>query len=147
MKNIMRTTLVLAVLVLAVALAGGCGGTKNVATLGNFTMNFSGFTPHIGSMFYLKLVDTTAGSTVALATPAAITADAFSVTFPNIVVSGHTYNVDFWVDTDANGTLDHSPNGTPVGVDHSWRVTGAGTDTGLALNFAHNTSWVDITPY
>jgi hypothetical protein len=137
----------LALLLCCLVVAAGCGGTKNVGTLTNFNETFSGFTPHIGMTFYLKLVDTTTNQTVAMSTPTAIAGDSFSITFPSVIQTGHNYRVDFWVDVDGNGTLDHSPNGTPAGVDHSWRQTATGTATGVALTFPHDTNWVDITPF
>jgi hypothetical protein len=145
-RLILRVALGALALALAV-LASSCGGTKNVGTLGNFSMNFTGFTPHLGMTFYLRLVDTTNHTTVSITTPTTITGDAFSVTLPSTITEGHTYDVDFWVDVDGNGTLDHSPSGTPAGVDHSWRKTGTGTAAGLSMTFAHDTNWTDITPW
>jgi hypothetical protein len=125
----------------------GCSGTKNVATNGDFVINFSGFTPENGKQFYLKLVDATTTHTAGFSTPMAISSDSFSISLPDVVESGHNYNVDFWVDEDGNATLDKSPSGTPAGVDHSWRVTGTSDEHGLALTFTHSPAYNDITPF
>jgi hypothetical protein len=125
----------------------GCSGTKNVATNGDFVINFAGFTPEMGKQFYLKLVDTTVSHTAGLSTPMAIATDSFSISLPDVVTPNHSYNVDFWVDEDGNATLDKSPTGTPAGVDHSWRVTGTADEHGLALTFTHDVNYDDITPF
>jgi hypothetical protein len=147
MSRSIRLMLAMLALCGLAVVSAGCGGTNNVGTLGNFVITFSGFTPHIGNDFYLKVVDVASGGTVGLATPTAITSDGFSVTLHNIIVSGRAYRVDFWADMDDNGIADRSPNGTPAGVDHTWRLTGTGTASGLAMTFAHDTNWTDITPF
>jgi hypothetical protein len=148
MKAMKTMRIVMTVALLAgVLAAAGCSGTKNVANLSNFSMSFNGFTPVIGKTFYLKLVDTTNGDTLAITTPTAVTADGFSVTLPNLIQNGHNYRTDFWVDIDGDGLLDHSPNGTPAGVDNSWSVIGTGSAAGLSQTFTYNTNFVDITPF
>lgn len=147
----MQRTLRLAFIALALSalalLGSGCGGTNNVGSLGNFVMAFSGFGPHVGRDFYLKVVDLGANTTVGLSTPTAIASEGFSVSLNNIINSGRNYRIDFWVDVDDNGTLDRSPAGNPAGVDASWRRTATGTDTGIALTFANDTNYQDITPF
>jgi hypothetical protein len=128
-------------------LLGGCSGSDNMKELSNFTMNFSGFTPVIGKTFTLKLVDTSTGDILALTTPTAVAADNFSVVLPSVIQNAHSYRIDFWVDMDDSGTVDHSPNGAPDGADQSWSVTGSGHLAGLTHNFVYNTNFVDITPF
>jgi hypothetical protein len=125
----------------------GCSGTKNVGTNGDLVINLTGFTPEIGKMLYLKLFDVTGSHTAGLSTPMTINSDAFSISLPNVVQGGHNYNVDFWVDENGDALLDKSPNGTPAGVDHSWRVTGTGGEHGLALTFTRDTAFDDVTPF
>lgn len=147
MIRTLRLTLLASSIALLALAGSGCGGTKNVGNRGNFVMSFSGFGAHIGQNFFLKVVDVAAGSTVGIATPTAIAASGISITLPGIIDSGREYRVDFWVDMNGDGILDRSPNGNPPGVDASWRETGTATSSGLALTFAHNTNFVDITPF
>lgn len=125
----------------------GCSSGGELANLGNYVTTFSGFTPLIGKTFTLKLVDTTNGDVLALTTPTPIAADGFSVSFPSVIANAHNYRADFWVDVDSSGSLDHSPNGAPPGVDASWSMLGAGRGGNLAQTFAYNTNFVDITPF
>jgi len=145
------TLLLALVLTACLLLIVGCGSSAKNAdpTLRDFTMNFTGFTPHIGDTFYLRVTDTTTATktVVGTATPTVLTSANFTVTLAKIIQDGHTYQIDFWADVDGNGTLDHTPNGTPAGVDHSWRKTGIGTATGLSVSFVHDTNWTDITPW
>lgn len=143
-----RLNLMAAIALLAAGtLLGGCGGTNNVGTLGNFVIALNGFAAHIGSDFYLKVVDTGSNATVGLANPTAIATDGFSVTIPDIISSSRNYRIDFWVDVNDDGVLDRSPAGTPAGVDESWRLTGTGGSSGLAMTFTYNTTWQDVTPF
>jgi hypothetical protein len=113
--------------------------------LEDFTMNFTMFEPHLGHTLHLKVVDTETGTTVGTVTPFAVTEAAFSVTLPGILESGQEYNVDFWADFDASGTLDGTPlNG---GVDHAWRLTEAADGNGLTIDYMHDTNFVDIRPF
>jgi uncharacterized protein (DUF2141 family) len=147
----MTTSLRVLLLALAIAaltvMGSGCGGTKNVATNGNFVIALSGFGSQIGRTFFLKVVDVASGATVGLGTPTTIATEGFSLNLLNIISSGRDYRVDFWVDVDGNGILDRSPNGTPAGVDQSWRLTGTGGSSGLALTFSYDTNFQDITPF
>jgi hypothetical protein len=133
---------------LALLIAGCSSGGGIVNTTGDFTMNFTGFTPHLGDTLYLKVVNTTTGAVAATMAPRVVTADAFTVSLPGIIDQGDTYRVDFAADDDRNGTIDRSPIGTPAGVDHTWRISNqAAANADLTINFVHDTNWTDITPF
>jgi hypothetical protein len=149
-KCILRTGVGVA-LWACLALSGGCSSSGHIAGVvaggQNFVISLSGFKDDIGKTFYLKVTNTDTGTLVAWSTPVIIETDGFYFYYPDIILSGGHYNVDMWVDADNNGLLDHSPNGTPAGVDESWRVTGTGADDGLKLTFVRNTEWTDVTPF
>jgi hypothetical protein len=115
--------------------------------LGDFTLSFTEMTPHIGQNLYLKVVDTETNTTVSTAPVTMLTMAEFDITIPDILEDGKEYNVDFWADVDASGTLDGTPIGDPVGVDHAWRLTETADGDGLSLSFVHNTDFVDIRPF
>jgi hypothetical protein len=125
----------------------GCRGSAGIPLGGNFKIAFNGFHDQIGKTFYLNIVEASTGHLVAWSTPVTIQTEGFFFAYPGVIEDGHSYNVNFWVDTDNNGQLDHSPNGSPPGVDESWRVTATGTPAGLSLSFHANTDWMDITPF
>jgi hypothetical protein len=136
-----------AIALLAILLASCSTGGGVVNTSGDFAMNFTGFTPHLGETLYLKVVDTTTNSTAGTMTPRVVTSDAFTVSLPGIIDQGDTYRVDFGVDVDGDGILDRSPDGTPAGVDHTWRKTFTAANADLNVSFVHDTDWTDITPF
>jgi hypothetical protein len=136
-----------AIALLAALIASCNGGPGIINTTGDFTMDFTGFTPHLGHTFYLKVVDNVTGQTVGTLTPRVVTNDAFSVSLPGIIDQGKTYRVDFAADVDGNGTIDRSPDGTPAGVDHTWRKTFTAAGPDLTASFVHDVAWTDITPF
>jgi hypothetical protein len=136
-------------LLLAVAIFAlpACDTEGNTADLGEFTLALTGFTPHIGHTMYFRLVNDSTGQPVAPVRTVEVTQADFSVTFPQVIDAGQTYHIDFFADVDDNGEADESPSGTPPGVDHTWRKSGTGTAAGLTINFAHDVTWQDITPF
>jgi hypothetical protein len=113
--------------------------------LEDFNIAFSDFAVHTGQTFYLKVADAETGATVGSVTPFTLTEPDFTLTLPGILEEGKEYNVDFWADVDASGTLDGTPlNG---GVDHAWRLSGTAGGDGLSLSFTHNTDFTDIQPF
>ena len=129
------------------ALLAGCSNGKTV-TKNDFNITYTGFDPHVGEDFYLKVVEVASGDKVGESVAnSTVPSAGFTLNIPDIIEEGKQYNVDFFADVDGNGTADLSPDGTPAGVDHTWRLTGTGTSTGLNLTFAHDTNWTNITPF
>jgi hypothetical protein len=137
-------------LALVIALGAGCSGREAITdNTGDLVIDFSGFAPHIGKTFYMKVVDLT-NSTVAVTgtlTPRVITTDSFMVEIPNSVREGGSYHIDFGIDIDGNGVLDNSPAGNPAGIDQTWRITDSAWQPDILRSFDYNTEWTDITPF
>jgi hypothetical protein len=117
------------------------------AELEDFVAHFTMFEPHVGQTLYLKVVDTATGLTVGTVTPFEVTSATFDVTLPTILTSGTDYTIDFWADVDGSGTLDATPIGDPVGVDHAWRLNSTADGDGIELTFMHDTNFTDIRPF
>lgn len=103
-----------------------------------FTLNLTGFTPHLGQMFELHVIEQGSGRTVGLYRLNIVIASDFTLTIPGIIRDGVAYQVDFYADLSGNRGYNPPP------IDHAWRLTGTGGSGGLTLNMSHNTNWTDI---
>jgi hypothetical protein len=103
----------------------------------NFTLAFTGMTPHLNQYLEVRLVETESGEVVAVDSVSSVPDATFSISLGELV-AGTEYNVDFYADHNGNGMYDAPP------VDHAWRLnfTAMASDTTLA--FAHNTDFTDI---
>lgn len=108
------------------------------STTGSFTLtvNFTGMTPHIGENLWLAVIDQSTKVEIGRIKKNVTTA-AFSIDVAGIV-SGKSYNVDFFADHNKNGVYDATP------TDHAWRMTLNNVTGNSVLNFAHNTTFTDI---
>jgi len=95
-------------------------------------------TPHIGQMMALKVIDVKDSSLAADTTITAVPSDAFQISFGAKLISGHSYNIDFWADLNKNGEYDPPP------VDHAWRITLKDVAADTTVAFAHNTNFTDV---
>jgi hypothetical protein len=148
--RILPHRLALGLAALLIAFVASCSGRNAVSDpTGDLIMNFTGFGPHVGKTFYLKVVDKTNSTNVVTGTlaPRVITADAFTVELPGAVREGNSYHIDFGIDIDGNGVLDNSPAGSPAGIDQTWRITDSAWNPDLLRHFEYDTVWTDITPF
>jgi len=102
------------------------------------TINGSGFDPHVGQLFSMRLVDVASGLIVDDYREDQLDSAAGQIVLSGIE-AGRQYNIDFFADHNGNGVYDApGPSG-----DHAWRfsIIGAG-DT--VVNYAHNTNFTDI---
>jgi hypothetical protein len=104
----------------------------------NFTFHATGMTPHVGQRFELRVIVAETGQVVGLYQLGAVPAATFDITIPGIIASSGTYRIDFWADENTNGRFDPPP------TDHSWRMTGTGSASGLAVSFTHNTDFTNV---
>ena len=100
------------------------------------TVNFTGMTPHIGQNLWLAVIDQATKMEIGRVKKSVTTA-AFAIDVAGIV-SGKSYNVDFFADHNKNGVYDTAP------VDHTWRMPLNSVTGNSVLNFAHNTTFTDI---
>jgi hypothetical protein len=105
---------------------------------GDFALNLTGMTPHVGQLMEVRVIRTPEGKTVGAYRLGAIPGATFSLAIPGIIQSGQSYQVDFFADLNGNKSYDAPP------ADHAWRLTGIGTAAGLSLDFAHNVNFTDI---
>jgi mono/diheme cytochrome c family protein len=103
------------------------------------TFDATGFTPHLGQVFGLSVHKVSDGRLVGSYRLASVPAASFRVTIPGVVEPGEDYRVDFYADMNGNGAYDAPP------ADHAWRVLQSSDAAGLAVTFAHGTSFTDIS--
>jgi len=103
-----------------------------------FRAAYSGFTPHVGQLFELKVIRADSGQVVGYYRLGAVPNSDFDIEIRDIIKDGEDYQVDFYADLNGNGIYDAPP------ADHAWRTTGTGTANGLDINFGHNTTFTDI---
>lgn len=103
-----------------------------------YTLNLLGMTPHLGQMMELRVVDPGNNNEIGRIKLDSVAMSDFSVLIPGIE-SGHSYNADFYVDFNKNGSYDAPP------TDHAWRITfNSGIMGDFTDNFTHNTNFTDI---
>jgi hypothetical protein len=110
-------------------------GLSSSSTLSTLTINFSGMTPHIGETLYLKVFDRNDMKEVGRTSTTV--SETFSLNL-DVLISGHSYYIDFFADHNKNGLYDAMP------LDHAWRMELANAVGNDVLNFSHNTNFTDI---
>jgi hypothetical protein len=141
----------------------GTVGTANVTSVsincasssaGTYTLTFNGtgFTPHVGQLLGVALINKTTGAVVQTQSVSSLPNSAnFSFTFAGALTAGATYVVEYFADENMNGVCDLAPN------DHVWRITSTSVDSnwtgqaGLAnvsgdvtLAAVHDTNFNDL---
>ena len=101
------------------------------------TVEFSEMTPHIGQEFRLYVVNSTTGSTVDSAVVNSLVSADFKVESKSLM-SGESYNINFYADLNLNGSYDAPP------VDHAWQIELNNVSGDTTLFFSHNTNFTDI---
>jgi hypothetical protein len=114
----------------------GCGGK------GDFTLNLNAYDPHNGGTVRLKLKE--AGTMVGSAVSATVTAGSASLVVADVLESGKSYNADWFIDNNSDGTCD--PCGVGSG-EHAWRLPVTSTGADQALSHTHNTTFTNIAPF
>lgn len=102
--------------------------------LRNLSITFSDMDPHVGQDLYIRVIDKGSRREVVRMDMPEITS-SFAVQIEDVIVIGHSYHVEFFVDANDNGVYDDPP------TDHSWTADvddAAGNET---INFAHNTNF------
>jgi plastocyanin len=115
----------------------GMVGTVTVesAAMDTLFINFSGMNPHVGQTLWILVNDEDSGDEVARFSTTV--AESFTLEITGIM-SGSAYEIDFFVDFNANGFYDAPP------ADHAWRLEIAEASGDEALEFTHNTDFTDI---
>jgi len=101
------------------------------------TVEFSEMTPHIGQEFRLYVVNSTTGSTVDSAVVNSLVSADFKVESKSLM-SGESYNINFYADLNLNGSYDAPP------VDHAWQIELNNVIGDTTLFFSHNANFTDI---
>ena len=101
------------------------------------TLSVSGMGPHIGQTFLVRVVDEGNLEEVGRSVLTSIPGASFDVEL-YVLILGHSYTVDFFVDFNGNGQYDAPP------ADYAWRLTLTNAQGDEILNFAYNTNFTDI---
>jgi hypothetical protein len=115
------------------------GDMAGAPTKYSVTLTLTGFNIHQGQKFTLWIKEN--GNTVAMGEIASLTnAASQMIVVNNAVEAGKTYNLDYWVDYNNNGTCDTQP------TDHSWRNSTGAITGNYSFTKAHDTNWTTICP-
>lgn len=106
---------------------------------GDFVINFTDQTIHMGQLHELWVIDQSNGRMVGYYRLAEPPQSRFTLQIPGIIEPGVGYTVALYADKNGNLTYD------PPDEDHAWRLSATGEATGLEVTFAHNTDFQDIT--
>ena len=98
-------------------------------------VHFMGMTPHVGQNLTLWIINRETGMVVDSVTTTAQT--EFMINSRSIL-TGKSYNIDFYADHNGNGNYDAPP------TDHAWRIKLDDVKSDTMLVFQHNTSFTDI---
>jgi hypothetical protein len=124
---------------LAVVALSGCSSSNSTSpSRYDLTVNMSGMGPHVGQMLELRVVHAETGVEVGYAKIDRVTSTSFTVSVPDILVPGESYDVDWYADLNRNGAYDAPP------VDHAWRRFIGPVQGPVTLTFMHDTNWTDI---
>ncbi|MCB9247822.1 MAG: hypothetical protein H6613_04405 [Ignavibacteriales bacterium] len=110
-------------------------GLSNSNPLSILTINFSGMTPHVGQMLYLKVYDKTDMKEVGRTS--ITVSESFTINM-DVILTGHNYNIDFFADHNGNGLYDSAP------IDHTWRLELNNAQGSDVIDFTHNTNFVEL---
>jgi hypothetical protein len=109
----------------------------------DFTLQATGMTPHLGQAFVVAVFKRSAApaddALVGVYRLDAVPAASFSIRIPGIIAAGENYWVDLHADLNGNGRYDAPP------ADHAWRIVQSSTASGLAVAFAHDTAFTDVS--
>lgn len=103
-----------------------------------FRLNLSGFDPHLGQKFEMRVIDPATGRTVGLYRLGALNLPNRSMRLDGIIVNGVDYQIDFYADVNGNNRYDPPP------IDNAWRVLATGDASGLTLVFPLDSNYTDI---
>jgi hypothetical protein len=106
---------------------------------GDFVLLLSQMNVHLGQLVEVHVIDSNAGRTVGFYRLAELLDPQTELIIPGIIEQGVHYVVALYADKNNSGSYD------PPDVDHSWRIEQTGGPDGLVVQFAHNTSFADIT--
>jgi hypothetical protein len=107
----------------------------NIEWKNELGIHFMGMTPHVGQNLWLSVIDKQSG--ISIDTVQTTVQVEFMITVAGIV-TGKSYDIDFFADHNKNGNYDKPP------MDHAWRIKLENVQGDTTLMFMHNTSFTDI---
>jgi len=107
----------------------------NIEWKNELGIHFMGMTPHVGQNLWLSVIDKQSG--ISIDTVQTTVQAEFMITVAGIV-TGKSYDIDFFADHNKNGNYDKPP------MDHAWRIKLENVQGDTTLMFMHNTSFTDI---
>ena len=103
-----------------------------------FRLDLNGFGQHVGERFEVHVIDTSNGRTVGLYRIDGLNSGTRSMSIDGVIVDGAGYQIDFYIDVNANKRYDAPP------IDNAWRVMDTGGPGGLTVIFPLDSSYTDI---
>jgi hypothetical protein len=102
-----------------------------------FTLNLVDFTPHVGQLFELRLVDDMSGDEIGRVRYDELPGAVKVISIPGLQLNG-TYRADFYADLNGNGGYDAPP------ADHAWRINFTNSMGNHVESFGHNTNFTNL---
>ncbi len=104
-----------------------------------YDLTFTGsIPPHAGQLFGVRVVLVSDGSFAAADAITVPEGGAFSFTWPNLLVPGEEYRLDYWADFNENGVCDAPP------TDHAWQYALGEASEDVTFDFQHDTNFTDV---
>lgn len=123
--------------VLAAILVVGVVGYLYLSGSARLTVDFSSMDALVGQPFAIRIVDEGTGAEAARQAMSSIPGSAFEIQFANLK-KGESYRIDFYADTNRNGTYDAPP------ADQAWRVAGILLQKDSTVSFSPTADFTDI---
>lgn len=98
-------------------------------------LHFIGMTPHLGQNLWLSVIDKETGISIDTVTT---TIENEFMVYVKGILSGKSYQIDFFADHNKNGSYDKPP------TDHAWRLELLNVKSDTMMMFMHNTNFTDI---
>lgn len=112
-------------------------GATGLSAQHKLTIRFEGMSPHIGQELHIRVVDKANGEEVGRAAVAPVPGAEFDADLM-VLLLGHSYRIDFYVDQNGNGQYDAPP------ADHAWSLDTDDVGGDVELPFTHQANFVDI---
>lgn len=95
--------------------------------------------PHLGQKVVVGVIETSVNILVSTVEIASLSIADTHIVLLNILEWGKPYQIDFFADLNQNGIYDAPP------ADHAWRLMTGIVRDNIAIDFAHNTDFTDIS--
>lgn len=140
-KGLAALAMLIAMLSVLVACSDDEDTVMTSTPAATFDLTFTGtISPHVGQMLRVVVIkeDGGSGSIVKNDTQTVGSDGTFSFSWPNLLMDGESYHIDFYADHNSSGGCDVPP------TDHSWRESLGAATANVTRDFQHNLNFTDV---